>query len=640
MVVLFGLGLARGTPILELFMTSVSLAVAAVPEGLPTVVTVALALGVQRMACQKALVRRLAAVETLGSASVICTDKTGTLTVGEMTARALYVDGKLYDVTGEGYGPEGEILLGPQKPDASQAANLAELANCQLGCNHAHLVNEGSVWKTIGDPTEGALLSVGKKSGGDRERIEAEWPLLLEFPFDSDRKRSSTVRKLPDGSFRAFVNGAPGSVLEQCSQIYTAEGAKPLTDQLRKEILEQTSAMANRALRVLASAKRDLDQVSGDSASETVERELVFVGLTAMYDPPRHEVKSAIALCRGAGIRVVMITGDHPQTASAIATELNIASDAKPLTGAELEKLSDADFSLRVKDTVVYARVTAAHKLRVIRALQKGGEIVAMTGDGVNDAPAVQGADIGIAMGRTGTEVTKQAADIIITDDNFTTIVNAVEQGRGVYSNIRKTLQYLLAGNTAEILLMTACIAIGLPAPLLPVHLLWINLVTDGLPALCLAVDPVDPAVMERPPRLASDRIMNTSFLWTMFSTGVLTAGVTFAVYFYFVYYVKDGTTEMARDAAFTVLVFAELLRSFGARSELKPFWRIKPLFSLPLVSVVGISLALQLLSQQNNLLHEVLKTSGMPMSTWFTLLGIGTIPLFALEVAKVFRKN
>ena len=634
---LFGLGLLRGTQPLELFMTSVSLAVAAVPEGLPAVVTVALSLGVLRMARRRALVRRLAAVETLGSTTVICTDKTGTLTVGEMTVRALYVAGQSYEVTGEGYGPDGEVRFGAGKAEAEHTAPLLELASVLLGCNNAHLVQEGGAWKTVGDPTEGALLAAGLKAGGDRERIESERPKHHEIPFDSDRKLSSVIRRMTDGKLRAYVNGAPDVLLHRCTYLYTASGIRPMTNEDRKGIAEQNTAMAQHALRVLGSAWRDMDNVPPTRlTADAVEHDLVFVGLTGMHDPPRPEAAEAVAKCRAAGIRVVMITGDHPHTATAIAREIGIASTGAAATaGVELDRLSDDELRKRVSGITVYARVTAEHKLRIIRAWKANDAVVAMTGDGVNDAPALKGADIGIAMGKAGTEVTKQASDMIITDDNFASIVAAVEEGRSIYDNIRKTLQYLLAGNTGELLLMTVCVVIGLPAPLLPIHLLWINLVTDGLPALCLATDPIDPDVMKRHPRRRSERITNRSFLRTMLLTGILTAGVSFAVYFQML---QTHTPEIARTYAFAVLVFAELLRSFGARSETKPLWRISLFTNLNLVVVVAVTFGLQVLSQHNATLGRFLKSTPMPFADCLLLLAIGAIPLLVLEVVKAVR--
>jgi Ca2+-transporting ATPase len=631
-VLLFGLGLLRGTKPYELFMTSVSLAVAAVPEGLPAIVTVALALGVSRMARRRALVRKLAAVETLGSTSVICTDKTGTLTRGEMTVRALFVAGQSYTVSGEGYGPAGEV----QPTGATHAAPLRELASVHLGCNQAHLVEENGAWQVIGDPTEGAMLAAGAKAGGDRDRLEQEMVMQREFPFDSDRKRSSVVRRRPAGPLRVFCHGAPGALLERCTQIYTREGVRALTDEDRANLLAQTSVMARQALRVLGSAWRDLPEAAPDNlTADGVERDMVFVGLTGMYDPPRPEARVAIARCHGAGIRVVMITGDHPHTGAAIAQELGISTDGQAVTGVELDQLSDDDLRRQAPEVAVFARVTAEHKLRIVRALQARGAVVAMTGDGVNDAPAIKGADIGIAMGRSGTEVTRQAADMIITDDNFATIVAAVEEGRGIYANIRKTLQYLLAGSTAELLIMAICVIIGLPTPLLPIHLLWINLITDGLPGLCLATDPIDPDVMKGHPRDRGANIADGSFLRTMLFTGGLTAGITFAVFYHAL---QTETLAMARSQAFAVLIVAELLRAFGARSETKPVWRIAFSSNLNLVLVVAVSFGLQVWSQHSVLLGGILKTSAMSFGDGLRLLALGAVPLLVLELVKVGR--
>ena len=634
---LFALGLARGMKFFELFMTSVSLAVAAVPEGLPAVVTVALALGVLRMSRRRALVRRLPSVETLGSTSVICTDKTGTLTVGEMTVRELYVAGQIFEVTGEGYGPNGEVVSEGKAGDAQHAAPLLELAYILVGCNNAHLVLEDGNWKVVGDPTEGALLSAGQKAGGDKQRLDTERPKHHEIPFDSDRKRRTVIRAMPDGRLRAFINGAPDELLRLCTHIYTETGVRSITDDDRTRIAARNTSMADRPLRVLGSTFRDLDHnAPAQLTAESVERDLVFVGLTGMYDPPRAEAREAVAKCHAARIRVVMITGDHPQTALAIARDLGIATgDSVALSGLELDKLDDTELVSRTANVAVYARVSAAHKLRIVRALKSTGAVVAMTGDGVNDAPAIKGADIGIAMGRSGTEVTKQAADMVITDDNFASIVAAVEEGRGIYDNIRKTLQYLLAGNCGELLLMTAAIVLGLPVPLLAIHLLWINLVTDGLPALCLATDPIDSDVMKQPPRARHERITDGGFLRTMFLTGALTAGVSFAVY---LYALKFETPEMARTHAFAALVFAELLRSFGARSETRPLWRMNLFSNLNLLVVVGISFSIQVWSHHNALLAGFLKTTLISFSDCLMLLAVGAIPLMVLELVKVVR--
>jgi len=481
------------------------------------------------------------------------------------------------------------------------------------------------------------LLAAGVKAGGDAARLELEWPKRAEFPFDSDRKRSSIVRGTNDGPCRVFVNGAPGPLLERCTQLYTATGLRPLTPADREQLLARISTMAKHALRVVASTYGELDAASAAApTADRVERNLVFVGFTGMYDPPRPEAKAAIAACHAAGIRVVMITGDHPETAQAIAREIGLAGPADlTVAGVELDKLNDTELRQRAPRISVYARVTAGHKLRIVRALKAGGAVVAMTGDGINDAPAIKGADIGIAMGRTGAEVTKQAADMILTDDNFATILAAVEEGRGVYANIRKTLQYLLAGSTGELLFMAACVILGLPTPLLPIHLLWINLVTDGLPALCLAADPIDADVMKRHPRPRTERITDRHFIRTMLLTGVLTAGVAFGVY---VYGLKGGTTAEARSAAFAVLVFAELLRAFGARSATKPLWRIAPFLNRHLLAVIALSFGLQIWSQHNATFGRFLKTTPLSFADGFALLALGAIPLVALEAVKVVR--
>lgn len=636
-VLLFGLGLARGTEFFELFLTSVSLAVAALPESLPAVVTAALSIGVLRMSRRRALVRRLASVETLGSTNVICTDKTGTLTVGQMTVRALFVAGQTYEVTGEGYGQEGDTRIEGKVTDDSHATPLRQMAEILIGCNNAYLERINGTWNVIGDPTEGALLSAGHKAGGRRDELERDMPKYHEIPFDSDRKRHSVVRLLPDGRQRIFVNGAPEMLLARCTYIFGESGIRPMTEADHAQVTEQNTKLAGQALRILGSAFRDFDPLSPDRlTAEIVERDLIFVGLTGLYDPPRPEAKDAVAKCHAAGIRVVMITGDQPRTAIAIARELGIADDAKALSGAELDELTDDMLRERVPSIAVYARVSAEHKLRIVRAWQANDAIVAMTGDGVNDAPAIKGADIGIAMGRSGTEVAKQASDMIITDDNFATIVAAVGEGRGIYENIQKTVQYLLSGNSGELLLMTVCVVIGLPAPLLPIHLLWINLITDGLPALCLATDQVDPAVMQRRPRAQHERIADGGFLRVMLLTAFLTAGVSFAAY---AYGLKFATLELARTYAFTALVFAELLRALGARSATRPLWFMNMRSNINLLAVIGASISIQVWSQHSELLARFFKTARMSYQDGLILLSISAFPLIVLEIIKSFQR-
>ena len=631
---LFVLGLLRNAKVFDLFMSTISLAVAAVPEGLPTVVTVALSLGVYRMARRRALIRKLSAVETLGSTSVICTDKTGTLTVGEMTVEAMYVGGQRYDVAGQGYSPEGSISLGAEKIDVHADVALQKLASVLIGCNNSHLAQKKDQWEAIGDPTEAALLAAGIKAGGNQAQLDNDTPRLLEFPFDSDRKRASVLRRMQDGQIRSFTNGAPGRLLQLSTHVYQPDGNIELTQELRDSILHVASDMASQALRVLGSAYRDLEISKPEELdAQSVEKDMVFVGLSGMHDPPRLEVMGALARCRDAGIRVVMITGDHPETAMAIARELKLDTSLAALTGADLDKLSESDLEGRSRDISVYARVTAKNKLRIVRELQKNGAVVAMTGDGVNDAPAIQGADIGIAMGIAGTEVTKQAADMIITDDNFATIVAAIEEGRGIYENIRKTLQYLLSGNSGELLLMAICVIAGLPSPLMPIHLLWINLVTDGLPALCLATDSTHTDAMKRAPRNASEKLTNASFVWTMIATGLLTASVSLLA---FLYTLQTSSIEYARSSAFTVLVFSELMRALGARSSTLPMWRMVPLVNLQLGAVIAISIAVQFWSLSSQTLGTVLKTPSTSVQGCLVLFALGCLPMLVLELAKL----
>ncbi len=667
--VLFALGLLRGREPFEMFLTAVTLAVAAAPEGLPAVVTVALALGVQRMVKRNALVRRLPSVETLGSATVICTDKTGTLTAGSMTVKELYIAGETFQVEGTGLAPIGSVRIDGKAPDSEQAGRLRRLASVQTGTVTASLYQdkdqdkdqnqnqnqnqdqnqehgqEKGEWKVAGDPTEGAMLAAGRKMGfgpDDSAREEK----VFAYPFDSERKRASAIRKESGQPARVLVNGATDILLDLCTFVLTERGAVPMDAVARGRIVAANAAMAARGLRVIGSAFREYGDF-GDPGNhplderhkptvEEVERDLTFVGMAGMYDPPRPEAKEAVAKCRLAGIRVVMITGDHPFTALAIAKELGIAGEGDGvLTGAELDAMDEQALRDKVAGTAIYARVTAEHKLRIVRAWKAEGAIVAMTGDGVNDAPALKGAHIGVAMGRSGTEVTKQASDMIITDDNFASIVAAVEEGRGIYQNIRNTLQFLLAGNSGELLLMMVAIVVGLPSPLLPIHLLWINLVTDGLPALCLASERIDPEVMKLRPKDQKELLSDRAFRNTLLLTGFLTAGVSLTAFLWGRHYYD---LAVARSLAFSTLIFAEVLRSLGARSETKPIWKLSPAGNLPLFAVVFLSIIAQILLHQYPILENVLKTAPLPVGECLAFLCLGSIPLFALELVKVVR--
>ncbi len=632
-VVVFALGLARGTALLELFMGAVSLAVAAIPEGLPAVVTVALALGVQRMARRNALVRRLPSVETLGCAHVICTDKTGTLTVGEMTVRKIVTDACVFNVTGEGYSSEGGIFAGDADKPASDDTLLRDLLRAACGCNDAELTQRDGRPALVGDPTEGALLVVAAKAGLTREAVEAQMPRLGALPFDSDRKRMTVIRER-EGQPWAFVKGAPEVILERCSHVHTDHGDEPLDDITRSRMLEASALLANDALRVLAIAER---RIEGFPTTDDPEHDLTLLGLVGMQDPPRVEAREAVIRCKRAGIRVVMITGDHPDTARAIARELGIL-DAEVVVGRELDEMSDEVLARCVRGISVFARVTAEHKLRIVRAWKANGMVVAMTGDGVNDAPALKEASIGIAMGIAGTEVTKEAADLVISDDNFASIVAAVEEGRGIYDNIAKTLGYLLAGNAGELTVMLVAGLIGWPLPLLPIQLLWINLVTDGLPALGLATDPIDPSVLARRPRQADAELMDRSFLGRVALTGCLTAAVTLAAFGYELS--TDGSLTDARNAAFSVLVIAELLRSFGARSDSKTVREIGLLSNLKLFTIVTVSFALQLFIHHTPVLEAVFGTKPITLAQCLAWIALGSAPVILLEILKVARRN
>lgn len=631
-VVVFVLGMLRGVPPFDMFLAAVSLAVAAVPEGLPAVVTVALALGVQRMVRRHALIRRLPAVETLGCAEVICTDKTGTLTVGEMTARRLVTSQTVFGVTGEGYATEGTFFADGAERAPADDALLADLLVAAAACNDAELATKDGKTAVVGDPTEGALLVLAAKGNVTRATVENTMPRVGVVPFDSDRKRMTVVRDR-SGTPWAYVKGAPEVVVARCGSVRTGAGTVPLSEAVRAQMLEAAAVLASDALRVLALASRPLD--SWPVPETEVERDLTLLGLVGLQDPPRAEAKDSIAKCKTAGIRVVMITGDHPDTARAIARELGILDHGGDvLVGRDLDELSDRDLAASVERAVVYARVTAEHKLRIVRAWKARGAVVAMTGDGVNDAPALKEASIGIAMGRTGTEVTKEAADMIVTDDNFASIVAAVEEGRGIYDNIRKTLAYLLAGNAGELAVMLVAALVGWPLPLLPIQLLWINLVTDGLPALGLATDPIDPDVLTRPPRRPDAELMDRRFMAQLALIGSLTATVTLGAFAYELW--VDGNLEDARDAAFSVLVIAELLRAFGARSNTRTIWETGVLSNLRLFVIVAASFSLQIAIHHEPTLAAFFGTEPISMQQCVAWIVLGAMPLAVLEALKL----
>ena len=597
---IFLLRLLRGGELFESFLLSVSLAVAAVPEGLPAVVTLALAVGLQRLVRRNALIRKLPSVETLGSVTVICSDKTGTLTRNEMTVREVVTGSAHYHVSGAGYEPKGgfhprdesgkgedDEAIDPQDwPDLMRALQIA--AWCNTARVTARPEEEGG-WQVVGDPTEGALVVAASKA--DVHAHDREDRVLHEIPFDSDRKSMSVLVREADDTAMMYTKGAPEVILSKCQREWRHGRIENLTPERHATILKTASDMAGQALRVLALADRH--HPDGGLASARQEEDLVFVGLVGMIDPPREEVRTAVQTCLEAGIRPIMITGDHPDTALAIARELGIAHQGdRVLNGLQLDKLSDEELASMVHDVTVYARVSAEHKLRVVRAWQACGQVVAMTGDGVNDAPAVKAADIGIAMGITGTDVTKEASDMVLTDDDFASIVSAVEEGRGIFDNIRKFIHYLLASNASEVLLMLIAAVVGWPAPLTAVQLLWINLVTDGLPALALGMEPAERDVMRRPPRPPHEPVITRSGGLLILTHGVLMA-IVGVIAFAFTY--SDGQDiARARTVAFCTLAFTQLFFSFACRSRKYTLPELGPYSNPYLFVAIAVSALLQ----------------------------------------------
>ncbi len=650
--VVFLLGVLRDEPVVEMFLTSVSLAVAAIPEGLPAIVTITLALGVTRMVKRHALIRRLPAVETLGSTTVICTDKTGTLTKNEMTVTRLFVGGQLFEVTGEGYAPVGEIravdgqwsrvkgVSNLQPPTSNNQTGLRELLTASVLCNGATLKQEQGMWRIIGDPTEGALLVAAAKRHLLKEQLETEHPFLGEIPFDPERKMMTVIRKSAGGTV-VYVKGAPDVLLPQCTSCVTLDGrVELLLEPQRQRILAANATFAQEALRVLGVARRPLEQESVDYQAKTLERDLVFLGLAAMKDPLRQEAKVAVKNCRDAGIRTVMITGDHKDTAIAIARELGILNEhANALSGAEIDALTDQDLIQVVDRVAVYARVSAEHKLRIVRAWKDRGAVVAMTGDGVNDAPAIKAADIGVAMGLTGTDVTKEASDMVVIDDNFASIAAAVEEGRGIYDNIRKSVHYLLSCNISEILVMLLATLLGFPLPLLPVQILWINLVTDGLPALALAADPKDPDIMRLPPRSPKEHFLTRQRALSMFAQGSFIALITILVFAYCLYGM-DQNLDRARTLTFTVMVFAQLFHAFNCRSDRLSLFTLGLATNRPLLWAAGGSALLQAAIVLTPWTRDVFKAAPFTPEHWLLAFGIGMLPLPAMEAWKALQRK
>jgi Ca2+-transporting ATPase len=662
--------------IVGLFMIAVSLAVAAVPEGLPAVVTVSLALGMQEMIKRHALIRRLSSVETLGSATVICSDKTGTLTQNEMTVTRLWADGTLVKVTGQGYTPVGDFLLGNKKVDLTEYPSIRTVL--WLGVLNNDAVLEESEeesgnreFRMVGDPTEGSILVAAYKAGGVTRDLNKSYPRTDEIPFDSDFKRMVTVHSVADSRFDDLspftdderegsnviaVKGAPDVVLRLCKYYAPIAGGEPvlLDEEKRTQIIGANDEMTHEALRVLGVAYRLVEELPNEKNREELEKDLVFVGLIGMIDPARPEVAPALETAYRAGIRTIMITGDYPNTARAIAESIGLLrSGHHVLTGAQLEAMSDEELKEEVKKTDVYARVSPEHKLRIVNALQANGEVVAMTGDGVNDAPAIKQADIGVSMGITGTDVAKDTADMVLTDDNYVSIVSAVEQGRIIYSNIRKFVYFLISCNMAEILIIFLPTAIGaliLPeltteqlSPLAPIQLLWLNLVTDGAPALALSTEKGDPDIMDQPPRSPKEPIINRHMLVGVVTQTIAISAVTLVAFWVGLHH--DGGSiidnlEFAETMAFVTLSTSELIRAFTARSERYPLLKMGVFSNKWMNYAVLASLAMVLLVVYVPFLNPIFKTQPLGWEQWQLILPLLLIPSIVAELVKWYMSR
>ncbi|MBU7044180.1 MAG: calcium-translocating P-type ATPase, SERCA-type [Theionarchaea archaeon] len=623
-VLIFVLGTLRGEPMFDMFFTAVSLAVAAIPEGLPAIVTIVLALGVQRMIRQNALMRRLKAVETLGSATVICSDKTGTLTQNEMMVSEIYVDESVYRVTGSGYSPQGDFLTEGEKVTENESLQL--LLTIGALCNDASIQGE----QMIGDPTEAALIVSAEKAGLKKEELEDAQPRVRDIPFNSERKRMTTLHEM-DGEYAVYMKGAPDVILDLCSHRLEKGTPVPLDEETKASILSIYTEMASKALRVLGMAYTHIQEIP--EPMESVEQDLIFVGVQGMRDDPRPEVKEAIETCSTAGIRSMMITGDFKTTAMAIGQEIGITGDS--LTGEELDALSDEELLNRIDSVSVVARVSPEHKTRIVKALKDQGHIVAMTGDGVNDAPSLKKADIGIAMGITGTDVAKEAADMVLTDDNFASIVKAVEEGRHIYDNIIKFIYFLLCCNVGEICVLFFAILLGFSRPLIPIQILWINLVTDGFPALALGVDPPEAGLMNRPPRDPAESIFARGRGRSIVEIGLLMSVLVLIAFFW-----AGKDVDHARTIAFSTLVFVQLAHTVNCRSERRSIFRVGIFSNMYLVGAVLLSLSLQLAVVYVPWLQPLFRTMPLGLSDWILIVVLSLCIVGFGELRKAMKRS
>lgn len=652
-LILAFIGIMRGHGFLEMLIWGVSLAVAAVPEALPAVVVIGLAIGVRSMAKRNALIRKLSAVETLGCTTFICSDKTGTLTQDQMTVRQIYVNEAMIEISGAGYEPKGEFLLNNQNISPEDNPALQKLLQIGVLCNDASLYQDNSKWNIRGDPTEGSLLVVAAKAKISADELRSKYPRLGEIPFTSERKRMTTIHETDEGKI-AYSKGAPEIILASCSHILKNNEERPLTEKDKQNLILLTHDMATKALRVLGFAYKRLnlnkEPLTSSSPSfnfemSDIEQDMVFVGFAGLIDPPRSEAKEAVHLCHQAGIKSVMITGDHKITAEAIARELDILKEGLAVTGSELDKLSDTQFDSIVEKIEVYARVSPAHKLRVVEALAKKGHVVAMTGDGINDAPALKKADIGVAMGITGTDVTKEAADMILLDDNFASIVAAVEEGRAVFSNIKKYLMYLLSSNIGEILVMAVAILfgplIGLPygaIPLVAIQILFVNLVTDGLPAIALAVDPPDPDIMHQKPRPRGQGIFTKPVTFLIFIGGLWSCLVNVGIF----KWALDSGRSMAeaQGLCFISLILIQFFKAYNFRSEKHSIFKIGFFANKWLnLSIVGEILLLLIIIYWPSL-HEPFRTFSLSLSDWLRVIIMAGSIFPVMEISKLLIRS
>lgn len=637
----FLVGVLYKKPLLDMFMTSVSLAVAAIPEGLPAIVTIVLSLGMNKMANKNAIVKRLLAVETLGTTTVICSDKTGTLTQNEMTAVKSFVDGVEMDITGTGYGPIGNFLKDTKEISIEDVQSLDLFAHIASLTNDASLVKDNDTYNMIGDPTEGALLTMAEKLSINKEEANKTYPRIAEIPFDSDRKMMTTFHNNFMGyNTVSFTKGAPDIILDKCNRILLNGEVIELNDELRKEVFDKNIEFARQALRVLAFAYKSYDKMPKDISTENIENNMIFVGLVGMIDPSRPEAKLAIKECKDAGIIPVMITGDYLETAFAIGKDLGIVErEDQVIMGKELNNLSPEEIREVVKHKRVFARVSPQNKVQIVTAFKENGEIVAMTGDGVNDAPAIKKADIGISMGITGTDVAKNTSDVILTDDNFATIVHSVEEGRIIYANIKKFISFLLSCNIGEILIVLIAILLNLEEPFVPIQLLWLNLVTDSFPALALGVEKGEEDIMDQPPRDPDEPILDKH---SAILIGLQSIAITIATLGAYFYGLKHYGADIngARTVAFATLILSELLRSYSVRSTKHTVFHIGIFSNKKLVIGTAISTILMLIVIYIPGLNDLFYTVPLGLKEWSVILPLSFLPFIVGELRKVFFKH